>query len=118
MSQYVFITTDSLTGEFSALLPPLRYELQEIKFVNNNKDNPNAGKNLLKNNVDVDLSDPLTLVTDTTVMENGDIYTYDYHTAYNLAWRTDAFFEVTQQDCIARRFPGRSAQAHHRQQQS
>ena len=104
LSQYVFITTDSLTGEFSALLPPLRYELQEIKFVNNNKDNPNAGKNLLKNNVDVDLSDPLTLVTDTTVMENGDIYTYDYHTAYKLAWRTDAFFEVTQQDCIADEF--------------
>ena len=87
LSQYVFITTDSLTGEFSALLPPLRYELQEIKFVNNNKDNPNAGKNLLKNNVDVDLSDPLTLVTDTTVMENGDIYTYASRTLDPAAFR-------------------------------
>ena len=31
----VYITTDSLTGEFSAMLPPLRYAVESVKFDNN-----------------------------------------------------------------------------------
>ncbi len=31
---YIYITTDSLTGEFSALLPPLRYFINSITFDN------------------------------------------------------------------------------------
>ena len=29
---YVYITTDEKTGEFSALLPPLKYKVESIKF--------------------------------------------------------------------------------------
>ena len=104
-SQFVYITTDSLTGEFSALLPPLTYVLKEVKLVNNDKENPYAGKNLLKNDYDqVDLTDPLVESCDTTFTEGGKAQTYAYHTAYKYAWRTDAFFEVTQQNCIEDEF--------------
>ncbi|MGN0069212.1 MAG: hypothetical protein ACI350_05730, partial [Prevotella sp.] len=104
LSQYVFITTDSLTGEFSALLPPLKYKLEEVKFVNNDTDNPYAGKNLLTNGLEIDLRNPLSLETDTTLMDNGELYMYDYHTAYKFAWRTDAVFNVTQQNCRQEEF--------------
>ena len=104
-SQYVYITTDSLTGEFSAMLPPLSYALEEVKLVNNDKENPYAGKNLLKNdNNPVELTDPLVESCDTTFTEGGKAQTYAYHTAYKYAWRTDAFFEVTQQNCIEDEF--------------
>ena len=34
--QSVFIKTDPETGEFSALLPPLDYKLEHVRFVNEN----------------------------------------------------------------------------------
>ncbi len=34
-AKYVFITTDVATGEFSALLPPIRYKVESVKFPNN-----------------------------------------------------------------------------------
>ena len=34
-AKYIFIRTDSLTGEFSALLPPLRYKIKSIGIDNN-----------------------------------------------------------------------------------
>ena len=34
-SKYIFIRTDSLTGEFSALLPPLKYKVKSLRVDNN-----------------------------------------------------------------------------------
>ena len=34
-AKYVFIRTDSLTGEFSALLPPLKYKVKSLRVDNN-----------------------------------------------------------------------------------
>ena len=33
-TNYIYITTDAATGEFSAMLPPLKYKVESIKFVN------------------------------------------------------------------------------------
>lgn len=32
-THYIYITTDAKTGEFSAMLPPLKYKVESIKFV-------------------------------------------------------------------------------------
>jgi len=37
---YIFIHTDSVTGEFSALLPPLKYTVKSIKVESNKSANP------------------------------------------------------------------------------
>ena len=34
-AKYITITTDAKTGEFSALVPPLRYRVESVKFPNN-----------------------------------------------------------------------------------
>ena len=44
-SSFAYIKTDPKTGEFSAMLPPLRYALQEVKFAGNNTDNPRKPHN-------------------------------------------------------------------------
>lgn len=106
LSQNVYITTDSLTGEFSAMLPPLTYNLVSAILVNKDKDNPNANIDLLSGSVtrEIDLRDALVTQSDTTMTDDGEEYVYDYHTALKYAWRSDAIFEVTQEDCIADEF--------------
>ena len=34
-AKYIYITTDSETGEFSAIVPPIRYRVESVKFPNN-----------------------------------------------------------------------------------
>ncbi len=34
-AKFIYITTDSLTGEFSALLPPIRYKVENVHFPKN-----------------------------------------------------------------------------------
>ena len=46
-THYIYIKTDSLTGEFSALLPPLNYKVESITFENDEK-----GDNARYNNLD------------------------------------------------------------------
>lgn len=106
LSQNVYITTDSLTGEFSAMLPPLTYNLVSAILVNKDKDNPNANIDLLSGSVtrEIDLRDARVMESDTTMTDDGEEYVYDYHTALKYAWRSDAIFEVTQEDCIADEF--------------
>ena len=91
---HIYIVTDSLTGEFSALVPPLLYNLSTVKLVNTSSDNPNKGKALFSN-LQIDLRDPLTENADTTIID-GKAYVYNYHTAMVDPWHTDATFNVTQ----------------------
>ena len=91
-SKFVYIKTDSITGEFSAMLPPLRYSLNKVEFTNSV--NPYAGQNLLNSEPrQINLSDPLQVSADTVGNE-----TYSYHTALKDGWYTPAVFSVTQQD--------------------
>lgn len=94
LSQHAYIITDSLTGEFSAMLPPLQYTLSEVQFVN--PDNPFAGTSLLKSQT-IDLSDPLHESTDSAEVD-GKMLEYRYHTALKDGWYTPAVFSVTQKD--------------------
>lgn len=96
-SSFAYIKTDPKTGEFSAMLPPLRYALQEVKFAGNNTDNPFNGENLIKQNYSIDLSDPLHEETD-TVSVDGELKVYRYNKAFNYAWHTEPVFNVTQTD--------------------
>lgn len=91
-SKFVYIKTDSITGEFSAMLPPLRYSLNKVEFTNSI--NPYAGQNLMNSEPrQINLSDPLQVSADTVGNE-----TYSYHTALKDGWYTPAVFSVTQQD--------------------
>ena len=96
-SSFAYIKTDPKTGEFSAMLPPLRYALQEVKFAGNNTDNPFNGENLIKQSYSIDLSDPLHVETD-TVSVDGELKVYRYNKAFNYAWHTEPVFNVTQTD--------------------
>ena len=95
-ANFAYIKTDPATGEFSAMLPPLRYTLSEVKFVRDNADNPYNGKNLVSNRM-FDLTDPLHEEGDTISVE-GDLQVYAYHTSFNYAWHTPAVFNVAQSD--------------------
>lgn len=55
--QSVFITTDPETGEFSALLPPLYYNLDYVRFVN--EKNPDYDNFIIQSDK-VDLTNPIT----------------------------------------------------------
>ncbi len=89
-SKFAYIKTDSITGEFSAMLPPLRYALEKVEFTN--PENPYAGKNLMTSRL-IDLSDPLQVLADSVDNE-----AYTYHTALKDGWYTSAAFTVTQKD--------------------
>lgn len=90
----LFIITDSLTGEFSAMLPPLKYQLESVNFLS--QENPEAGKSLFERK-SIDLSDPLQTRTD-TAMVDGKKLEYEYHTALKNGWYTPAVFSVKQKD--------------------
>ena len=78
-SKYIEILTDPQTGEFSALLPPLKYITKSIELVEHEK-NPDIEFTILP---EIDLSNPLKELTDSLrqVNELGDsvwnYYTYN-----------------------------------------
>ena len=74
LSRYIVITTDSATGEFSALLPPLKYITKSIK-IGKNKDNI-AFTSL----PEIDLTSPKKERTDSlrTTNAQGDSVTLSY----------------------------------------
>ena len=70
-SKYIYIRTDSLTGEFSALLPPLKYFVKSIRI----DSNPDIEFSSLP---EIDLTNPQKKLTDTLDMETGKkAYTYN-----------------------------------------
>lgn len=96
-SNFAYIITDSLTGEFSAMLPPLKYELRGVELVSEAEENPYKGTKLLADR-DINLSDPLLLQTDTLQpANNGNPPTYQYHpNGLKDGWYTPARFTVSQ----------------------
>lgn len=94
--QSVFITTDPETGEFSALLPPLEYKLEHVRFVN--EKNPDYGNYIMQSD-EVDLTDPITEIKDSLEYDDDNVQYYTYHTALKKGYHTPAVFSVTQKDC-------------------
>ena len=74
LSRYIVITTDSATGEFSALLPPLKYITKSIKIDKNSKEI--AFTSL----PEIDLTSPKKELTDSlrTTNAQGDTVTLKY----------------------------------------
>jgi len=87
-SATIVITTDSKTGEFSAMVPPLVYRVKSMGVVNDNSIELEADKIGL-----VDMSNPLVTYTDTL---STDGTTYDYNYALNKTYYSNPVFTVAQ----------------------
>ena len=84
----IFIRTDSLTGEFSAMVPPLMYNVESMKVVATGLSVGDA--------TTVDATSPLVQLTDTLVSENGARQEYAYNYKLNQTYHSAPSFTVTQ----------------------
>lgn len=84
----IFIRTDSLTGEFSAMVPPLMYNVESIKVVATGLSVGDA--------TTVDTTNPLMQLTDTLVTENGARHEYAYNCKLRQTYHSAPSFTVTQ----------------------
>ncbi len=93
LSRYIYIETDPATDEFSAKLPPLKYQLQSITVPTN----PNVEFMSLG---EVDLTNVLKQITDTlkTYTEGGDsiVEAYTYNTKLVKTYYSTPTLDVTQ----------------------
>ena len=85
----IFIETDSLTGEFSAMLPPLEYAVGSMIV--------KSSGTLVGGNVTIDLTNPRVEKSDTLHDESGDIL-YTYNTKLNQVYHSEPVFTVLQRD--------------------
>lgn len=86
----IYIETDSLTGEFSAMLPPLEYALGDMVVRNTGT--------IVGGNVTIDLTQPSIENSDTLYNEDGTYTLYEYNTALKQAYHSEPQFTVTQED--------------------
>lgn len=86
----IFIRTDSLTGEFSAMLPPLEYKVDSIRVV---KTGQEVGQSSI-----VDLSNPLIERSDSLLQNDSIEETYSYNTKLMLTYHSYPVFNVVQDD--------------------
>ena len=84
----IFIRTNSLTGEFSAMVPPLMYNVESMKVVATGLSVGDA--------TTVDATYPLVQLTDTLVTENGVRQEYAYNCKLNQTYHSAPSFTVTQ----------------------
>ena len=89
-NNYVTISTDPATGEFSAMLPPLSYTMMKIDIASQ-KDREMLKK--APENNDVDLSNPLIENVDTISVDS----VYKYHTSFTTPLRSEPVFTVNQE---------------------
>lgn len=85
----IIIDTDPNTGEFSAMLPPLEYEMAAIKLVKGGAEvGPKSNLDLRKAHI---------TMSDTLYSEDGESYElYEYNTKLNQVYHSDPMFSVTQ----------------------
>lgn len=69
-SRYIYIKTDSITGEFSALLPPLKYTVKSI-------DVPKNDEVEFTSLPEIDLTNPISFQVDTLMNTSDNIYNVD-----------------------------------------
>ncbi len=97
-THYIYITTDSLTGEFSAMLPPLKYKVESIQFVGGKDydDEPIFKQNLPT--IDATNAKLTNMSKDSLVTSTGDVKYYDYTAKFVRQLRVVPTIEVTQDD--------------------
>ena len=85
-----FIHTDSITGEFSALMPPIEYKLESMKLFRG--DHRSVGNSQV-----IDLSNPNLVLNDTLYNAEGTDYElYEYNTCLKQTYHIDPSFIVEQ----------------------
>lgn len=94
-TNYIYITTDEKTGEFSALLPPLRYKVESIKFVGGNDydDEPVFAQNLPF--IDATNTMEKAMQKDTLTVD-GNVLEYVYAAKFNRQLRKEPTITVEQ----------------------
>ena len=90
LSKKIFICTDSLTGEFSAMVPPLNYKVESMTV--------RATGNSVGDATTVDLSNPQMEYTDSLATDDGNIMTYTYNYGMKKTYHSEPSFVVTQAD--------------------
>ena len=90
---YITVTTDAATGEWAALLPPLRYVIKELSIPSNNK--------ITKSDFSlptIDASNPSIVYTDS--VENGtDGYVrFEYQASAKLEYRSESTIELKEHE--------------------
>ena len=85
----IFIQTDATTGEFSAMVPPITYNVSEAVVVKTSQSVGEAGF--------VDLSNATHTTSDTLVVA-GEESVFEYHTLYKRTYHSEPNFTVTQDD--------------------
>ena len=84
----IYIRTDAKTGEFSAMVPPLIYNVSAPVVVEKTVTVGEAGL--------VDVSNPLMVTEDTLTNEDGDVMTFENHAIYNQIYHSEPNFTVKQ----------------------
>ncbi len=92
----IYITTDSLTGEFSAMIPPLKYKISDQKLVN--KEDVKVGNTCI---IDLDDflmagADTLFTVTDSAKQTRSVQGIYNYHYKLIGDYHTTPVFKVNE----------------------
>lgn len=85
----IYIRTDAKTGEFSAMVPPLTYNVSAPVVVNHMKET--VGEAGL-----VDVSNPLMVTEDSLTNVDGDILTFESHAIYKQIYHSEPNFSVEQ----------------------
>lgn len=91
----IIITTDSLTGEFAAMVPPLDYTVESI-VIDSNKDivfgDASSGKDK------INASNPKQQLTDSVTLDDGTSRKFNYVAALKKSYRSTPKLSVVQQD--------------------
>ena len=85
----LFIRTDSATGEFSALVPPLNYSVTGIHV-------GSADLDVLNNAITLDMSNAQTSGTDSVMGDDKVMRYFPYHTKLVQTYHSEPTFTVTQ----------------------
>ena len=86
-----FIHTDSLTGEFSAMLPPLEYKIVSMKLFRGDQKDVGVSQT-------IDLSNPNLVMNDTLYNEDkSEFDVYEYNTCLKQTYHSDPSFTVQQE---------------------
>ena len=89
----IIILTDSLTGEFSAMLPPLQYKVSAPLIVAIDSVIGDINESAY-----ADLSDPVISYTDSVEAKDGGYEYYKYNSLYKKVFHSQPIFTVVQSD--------------------
>ena len=88
----ITITTDKLTGEFSAMLPPLNYTVKSVRLLSNPE------LDFGEYAAHIDASNANAVYTDSLKNESGSYDYFKYAAKFNLAYRSTPQLEVSDPD--------------------